>query len=151
MSEMNFEDAPLRPPPVERGDMGRFERRGRTSANNSQTTVKQQSLRKRQSRSLGRSRKASQVIQREGPKGIPNKLSMQLKEAIWAACEAAGGKEGSVGYLKRLAIENSSAFASLLGKTLPMALSADDSNGGQVKMTLNGLSSTRTAIATSRA
>jgi hypothetical protein len=39
MSEMNFEDAPLRRPPVERGDMGRFERRGRKSANNSQTTV----------------------------------------------------------------------------------------------------------------
>jgi len=30
----------------------------------------------------------------------------------------AGGKEGSVGYLRRLAIENSSAFAGLLAKVL---------------------------------
>jgi hypothetical protein len=42
-----------------------------------------------------------------------------LKAAILGALEAAGGEEGSVGYLRRLAIENSSAFASLLGKVLP--------------------------------
>jgi hypothetical protein len=46
------------------------------------------------------------------------------------ALEAAGGEEGSVGYLRRLAVENSSAFASLLGKCLPHTLSADESNGG---------------------
>jgi hypothetical protein len=33
-------------------------------------------------------------------------------------------------YLRRLAVENSSAFASLLGKCLPHTLSADESNGG---------------------
>jgi hypothetical protein len=32
--------------------------------------------------------------------------------------------------LRRLAIENSSAFASLLGKVLPTTLAADESNGG---------------------
>jgi hypothetical protein len=49
--------------------------------------------------------------------------------------EAAGGEEGSVGYLKRLAIENSSAFASLLGKVLPTTLQASDSDGGPAKIT----------------
>jgi hypothetical protein len=44
--------------------------------------------------------------------------------------EAAGGKEGSIGYLTRLALHNSSAFASLLGKVLPTTLAADESNGG---------------------
>jgi hypothetical protein len=68
------------------------------------------------------------------PKGSLNKTTMQLKEAILGALEAAGGKEGSVGYLKRLAIENSSAFASLLGKVLPTTLAASESDGGAVKV-----------------
>jgi hypothetical protein len=37
---------------------------------------------------------------------------------------------GSVEYLQRLAIENSSAFASLLGKVLPTTLQASESDGG---------------------
>jgi hypothetical protein len=70
------------------------------------------------------------------PPGSPNKTTTQLREAILGALEAAGGEEGSVGYLRRLAIENSSAFASLLGKILPTTLSADESSGGaSVKMT----------------
>jgi hypothetical protein len=64
------------------------------------------------------------------PKGSLNKNTTQLKEAILGALEAAGGEEGSVGYLKRLAIENSSAFASLLGKVLPTTLAASESDGG---------------------
>ena len=64
-----------------------------------------------------------------------NKTTLALKEAILGALEAAGGKEGSVGYLRRLAIENSSAFASLLGKVLPTTLAADpDSHGGNVEI-----------------
>jgi hypothetical protein len=70
------------------------------------------------------------------PPGSLNKTTTQLKEAILGALEAAGGKEGSVGYLRRLAIENSSAFASLLGKVLPTTLAADEASGGaNVKMT----------------
>jgi hypothetical protein len=53
-----------------------------------------------------------------------------LKEAILAAAENAGGDEGIVGYLSRLAIENSSAFAGLLGKVLPTTLNASESDGG---------------------
>ena len=64
------------------------------------------------------------------PPGSLNKTTTQLKEAILGALEAAGGEEGSVGYLKRLAIENSSAFASLLGKVLPTTLQASESSGG---------------------
>ena len=59
-----------------------------------------------------------------------------MKAAILGALEAAGGEGGSVAYLQRLAIENSSAFASLLGKILPQTLAADESSGGLgVKMT----------------
>ena len=65
------------------------------------------------------------------PRGSLNKTTTQLREAILGALEAAGGKEGSVGYLRRLAIENSSAFASLLGKVLPTTLAADESSGGR--------------------
>jgi hypothetical protein len=57
-----------------------------------------------------------------------------LKDAILQAGEAAGGDEGLVGYLTRLAIENSSAFAGLLGKVLPTTLSTDDSDGGSAKI-----------------
>jgi len=64
------------------------------------------------------------------PRGTPNKLTKDLKAAILAAAEAAGGEGGSVAYLTRLAIENSSAYASLLGKCLPHTLSADESGGG---------------------
>jgi hypothetical protein len=65
------------------------------------------------------------------PPGSLNKTTTQLREAILGALEAAGGEEGSVGYLKRLAIENSSAFASLLGKVLPTTLAAaSESDGG---------------------
>ena len=64
------------------------------------------------------------------PPGTPNAITRDLKNAILGALEAAGGPEGSVGYLRRLAIENSSAFAALLGKCLPHTLSTDESNGG---------------------
>jgi hypothetical protein len=63
------------------------------------------------------------------PKGTQNKATVQLREAILGALEAAGGEEGSVGYLTRLAINNSSAFASLLARVLPSTLAADESAG----------------------
>jgi hypothetical protein len=66
---------------------------------------------------------------------VQNKTTVALKEAILGALEAAGGEEGSVGYLRRLAVENSSAFASLLGRVLPSTLAADESSGGRVSMT----------------
>ena len=68
------------------------------------------------------------------PPGARNKITVALKDAILQAGEAAGGDEGLVGYLTRLAIENSSAFAGLLGKVLPTTLSTDDSDGGSAKI-----------------
>jgi len=50
---------------------------------------------------------------------------LQLREMILAALDEAGGKQ----YLARLAIENSSAFSSLLGKVLPTTIAASESSG----------------------
>jgi hypothetical protein len=60
-------------------------------------------------------------------RGTPNKTTAALKDAILTAAEEAlpGGK---VGYLKWLAKNNSSAFASLLGKVLPTTLAGDPAN-----------------------
>jgi hypothetical protein len=67
---------------------------------------------------------------REGagrPKGSVNKIPLMLKDMILRSLDRVGGEQ----YLARLAIENSSAFASLLGKILPMALAGDaESDGG---------------------
>jgi hypothetical protein len=56
--------------------------------------------------------------------GTPNKTTAALKDAILTAAEEAmpGGK---VAYLKWLAKNNSSAFASLLSKVLPTTLAGD--------------------------
>jgi hypothetical protein len=62
------------------------------------------------------------------PPGSLNKTTLKLREAILSALDKVGGDE----YLAKLAIENSSAFASLLGKVLPTQLTTDaDSNGGE--------------------
>jgi hypothetical protein len=62
-------------------------------------------------------------------KGTPNKLTTDLKEAILGAAEAAGGPEGMMGYLKNLAVVNSSAFAALLGKILPTTIQGPGDEG----------------------
>ena len=90
----------LKPPEFTRDRMGRFERPGAT-------------LKKDQKSIKGRFQKG-QAPGPDRPPGVQNKTTVQLKQAILDALEAAGGEEGSVGYLKRLAIENSSAFAGLL-------------------------------------
>lgn len=54
-------------------------------------------------------------------KGVPNKLTADIRGMILGALEAAGGME----YLTRQADENPSAFMSLVGKVLPTKIEAD--------------------------
>src|SRR5262252_2720471 len=104
------------------------------SAKNAEPLKKWDKLVKRNAN--GQVERGSKALAGAGrPPGSLNKTTLKLKEAILRAAEEAGGEEGSVAYLKRLAIENSSAFASHLGKVLPTTLAADESSGGvPVKM-----------------
>src|SRR6185437_11552971 len=60
-------------------------------------------------------------------KGVLNHTTQALKDAILEAAEQAH-HEGKVGYLKWLATNNSGAFASLLGKVLPLTVAGDAEN-----------------------
>ena len=53
-------------------------------------------------------------------KGIPNKTTTLLKDAILKAAECAGGAGGLVGYLEIQARKNPGPFLTLLGKILPL-------------------------------
>jgi hypothetical protein len=63
------------------------------------------------------------------PKGVPNKTTALLKEAILLAAEQVGsdgnGTEGLSGYCRYLAEREPRAFAVLLGKVLPMQVAID--------------------------
>jgi hypothetical protein len=64
------------------------------------------------------------------PKGVPNKTTTALKEAILAAAEQAGGEGGTIAYLAKQAVENPQSFLPLLGKVLPMQVTGE--GGGPV-------------------
>lgn len=49
------------------------------------------------------------------PKGSPNKQTKEIKEMLLQSLHDSGGAE----YFRQLAIDNSSAYASLLGKIIP--------------------------------
>ena len=66
------------------------------------------------------------------PKGMPNKTTALLKDAILKAAEQAGDGEGLVGYLKTQAKANPGPFMALLGKVLPMQVTGED--GGPVQI-----------------
>lgn len=65
-------------------------------------------------------------------KGVPNKTTGLLKEAIMKAAELVGedgeGKGKTVGYLKMLAKTEPKAFAGLLGRVLPLQIAGDPDN-----------------------
>jgi hypothetical protein len=62
-------------------------------------------------------------------KGVPNKTTALLKDAILLAAEGAGGKAGLVGYLQAQAKKkNAGPFLALLGKVLPTQVSGDPDN-----------------------
>lgn len=60
------------------------------------------------------------------PKGLPNKLTRELKEAILEAANDVGengrGKDGLVGYLRKAAVKHPKQYLSLLGKVLPLQI-----------------------------
>ena len=58
------------------------------------------------------------------PKGSPNKITADVKQAILNAFEKVGGKD----YLARQANENPVAFMTLLGKVLPTQITGDPDN-----------------------
>lgn len=58
------------------------------------------------------------------PKGIPNKMTSDLKAMILAALDKAGGPE----YLLMQAQTNPNAFLTLVGKVLPLTVSGDKDN-----------------------
>ncbi len=59
------------------------------------------------------------------PKGVPNKTTALLKDAILAAAAKAGGTDGLEGYLTVQATKNPQSFLPLLGKVLPMQVTGD--------------------------
>ncbi|WP_273789949.1 hypothetical protein [Bartonella sp. ML70XJBT] len=68
-------------------------------------------------------------------KGVPNKNTRLLKEAIIKAAELAGnkyGKEGLISYLEKQAIRCPTAYLALLGKILPLQVTGED--GGAIKI-----------------
>lgn len=64
------------------------------------------------------------------PKGLQNKTTILLKDALLQAATEAGGEEGLVGYLKQQAIKNPAYFMPQLGKVLPLQITGAD--GGPV-------------------
>lgn len=74
-------------------------------------------------------------------KGVPNKTTATLKEAILLAAEEVGqdgaGEDGLKGYLKRVATEDVKAFAGLLGKVLPMQVAGTDADGNPTAIQIN--------------
>jgi hypothetical protein len=70
-------------------------------------------------------------------KGVPNKTTALLKDAILRAAEQAGnkvGNDGLVSYLEVQAVENPGPFMSLLGKVLPMQVVGADGGAVQVEL-----------------
>lgn len=55
------------------------------------------------------------------PKGSTNAKSIELKQMILSALDKAGGQE----YLTQQAKENPTAFMTLIGKVLPLAVNAN--------------------------
>lgn len=69
------------------------------------------------------------------PKGVPNKNTALLKDAILKAAQKAGGggDEGITDYLVSQADKNPVAFMSLLGKVLPMQVTGEDGDAIKIE------------------
>lgn len=71
------------------------------------------------------------------PKGVPNRTTTLLKDAILKAAQMAGGEGGIEGYLARMAEEQPPAFMSLLGKVLPTQTELSGPDGGAIPTTVS--------------
>ncbi|MFZ0148127.1 MAG: hypothetical protein WAM72_07225 [Xanthobacteraceae bacterium] len=114
-----------------RDSMGRFDRHGKTLSKTAKRTnghlIKKNEEIKRESDGKFSKGQGGPRAGAGRPKGSKNRVTLQLKEAILNALDSVGGEQ----YLAKLAIENSSAFSSLLGKILPHTLApSSESNGG---------------------
>ena len=67
-------------------------------------------------------------------KGVPNKITRELKEMILGALDSAGGEA----YLAEQAEKNASAFMTLIGKVVPMQVKAEHSGGTSLKVRFVG-------------
>lgn len=69
-------------------------------------------------------------------KGIPNKVTKELKDMILGALDDAGGQK----YLALQAIENPGAFMGLVGKVLPKQIDAEIKHEGNVSVSVESKS-----------
>jgi hypothetical protein len=65
------------------------------------------------------------------PKGVPNKVTTELKEMILSALDGAGGVE----YLKARAVDTPGPFLGLVGKILPLQVTGEDGKSIPVAVT----------------
>jgi hypothetical protein len=114
----------LKKPEIKRDEMGRFEQHGAG-------LIKKKQNNKSFSDPFVKGSRGGPRAGAGRPKGSQNKIPLVLKDMILRSLDRVGGEE----YLARLAVENSSAYASLLGKVLPTTLQASDSDGGPAKIT----------------
>lgn len=68
-------------------------------------------------------------------KGVPNKTTGAVKEMVLAALEGVGG----IAYLQQQAAENPTAFLTLVGKVLPLQVSAEHKGEIVAKVVFRGL------------
>ena len=80
-------------------------------------------------------------------KGVPNKLTRDLKEMILEAANRAGDEDpvvlkdgttvrGGVAYLMKRADDTPAAFMALLGKVLPMQVAGTDADGNAAPLSI---------------
>src|SRR5262249_52166558 len=115
----------LKKPEIFRDSMGRFDRHGKTLSKTAKRTnghlIKKNEEIKRESDGKFSKGQGGPRAGAGRPKGSLNKVSKALKDMILASLDRVGGEE----HLAKLAIENSSAFSSLLGKILRTQLATD--------------------------